>query len=74
MLRTTVRHMSGKDLKFGNEARAMMLQGVDKLADSVQVCMRSPVASGLRVGGRVAVGVLVHGRATALGSAHCRHR
>jgi hypothetical protein len=28
---------SGKDVKFGAEARAMMLAGVDKLADAVQV-------------------------------------
>ena len=32
-----VRHMSGKDVRFGNEARAKMLAGVDKLADAVQV-------------------------------------
>ena len=39
-LRTTVRHMaSGKDVRFGNEARALMLQGVDKLADAVQVTL-----------------------------------
>lgn len=28
--------MSGKDLRFGNEARALMLKGVDQLADAVQ--------------------------------------
>ncbi len=28
---------SGKDVKFGAEARALMLAGVDKLADAVQV-------------------------------------
>merc|ERR1719502_1468601 len=38
-LRVAVRHMSGKDLRFGNEARALMLQGVDKLADAVQVTL-----------------------------------
>ena len=31
--------MSGKDLRFGNEARALMLAGVDKLADAVQVTL-----------------------------------
>ena len=38
-IRVAVRHMSGKDLRFGNEARALMLQGVDKLADAVQVTL-----------------------------------
>lgn len=28
---------TGKDLKFGVEGRALMLQGIDKLADAVQV-------------------------------------
>lgn len=28
---------TGKDVKFGVEGRALMLQGVDKLADAVQV-------------------------------------
>merc|ERR1719198_2915496 len=37
--RTFQRHMSGKDVRFGNEARAMMLAGVDKLADAVQVTL-----------------------------------
>ena len=37
VLRTTVRNMSGKDVRFGVDARALMLQGVDKLADAVQV-------------------------------------
>ena len=37
MLRTSVRNMSGKDVRFGVDARALMLQGVDKLADAVQV-------------------------------------
>merc|ERR1719440_2483603 len=39
VLRTAVRHMSGKDVRFGNEARALMLAGVDKLADAVQVTL-----------------------------------
>merc|ERR1719298_297465 len=38
-LRGAVRHMSGKDVRFGNEARALMLAGVDKLADAVQVTL-----------------------------------
>ena len=38
-LRTAVRHISGKDVRFGNEARALMLAGVDKLADAVQVTL-----------------------------------
>merc|ERR1719453_2515441 len=37
--RGAVRHMSGKDVRFGNEARALMLAGVDKLADAVQVTL-----------------------------------
>ena len=37
--RMSVRHMSGKDLRFGNDARALMLAGVDKLADAVQVTL-----------------------------------
>ena len=37
--RTAVRHMSGKDVRFGNDARALMLAGVDKLADAVQVTL-----------------------------------
>lgn len=40
-LRAAVRHMSGKDVRFGNEARALMLAGVDKLADAVQVPAQS---------------------------------
>merc|ERR1719235_1812470 len=37
--RMGMRHMSGKDVRFGTEARAMMLAGVDKLADAVQVTL-----------------------------------
>lgn len=34
----TVRRLAtSKDLKFGVEGRALMLQGIDKLADAVQV-------------------------------------
>jgi len=39
VLRTAVRHLSGKDLHFGNEARAMMLKGVNQLADAVQTTL-----------------------------------
>ena len=31
-----VRYMSGKDVRFGSDCRALMLAGVDKLADAVQ--------------------------------------
>jgi chaperonin GroEL len=34
-----VRHMSGKEIKFGVEGRAAMLRGVDLLADAVQVTL-----------------------------------
>ena len=34
-----VRHMSGKEIKFGVEGRAAMLKGVDLLADAVQVTL-----------------------------------
>merc|ERR1719235_1743189 len=37
--RMGMRHMSGKDVRFGTEARALMLAGVDKLADAVQVTL-----------------------------------
>ena len=33
------RSFSGKDIKFGNEARALMLEGVDRLADAVQATL-----------------------------------
>merc|ERR1719287_171315 len=39
LFRQSVRHMSGKDVRFGNEARALMLAGVDELADAVQVTL-----------------------------------
>merc|ERR1719460_2586744 len=32
-------YATGKDIRFGVEARALMLQGVDKLADAVQVTL-----------------------------------
>lgn len=36
-VRGAVRHMSGKEIKFGVEGRAAMLKGVELLADAVQV-------------------------------------
>ena len=50
MVRTSVRHMS-KDLSFGNDARAKMLAGVNRLADAVQV--RSRRCAALRLGAPV---------------------
>jgi len=35
----SLRHASGKTIKFGVEGRALMLQGVDLLADAVQVTL-----------------------------------
>lgn len=35
----SVRNYSAKDIRFGVEARALMLQGVEQLADAVQVTM-----------------------------------
>ena len=37
--RTAARYQSGKIVKFGVEGRALMLQGVDMLADAVQVTL-----------------------------------
>lgn len=34
-----VRHYAAKDIKFGVEARALMLQGVEQMADAVKVTM-----------------------------------
>ena len=51
VLRTTVRNMSGKEVRFGVDARALMLQGVDKLADAVQV-RRAPTPRRSRGTGR----------------------
>lgn len=36
---TTQRLASGKEVNFGTEGRALMLQGVDKLADAVSVTL-----------------------------------
>ena len=38
-LLSSVRHASGKDVKFGVEGRQLMLQGVNMLADAVQVTL-----------------------------------
>ena len=36
---TPARGMASKEIKFGNEARALLLQGVDRLADAVKVTL-----------------------------------
>jgi chaperonin GroEL len=36
---SAVRHASGKDVKFGVDGRQLMLEGVNKLADAVQVTL-----------------------------------
>lgn len=36
---SAVRNASGKDVKFGIEGRRLMLEGVNKLADAVQVTL-----------------------------------
>jgi hypothetical protein len=35
VLNVSARRQFAKDVRFGTEARALMLQGVDKLADAV---------------------------------------
>ena len=65
VLRTTVRNMSGKDVRFGVDARALMLQGVDKLADAVQV-RRAPtpcVLAGRPLAPQLGSAVTARGRA-----------
>jgi hypothetical protein len=44
-----VRGMASKEIKFGNEARALLLQGVDRLAEAVKVTLGPKVcrASGV---------------------------
>lgn len=37
--KTALRHMSGKEIKFGVEGRAAMMEGVNLLADAVQVTL-----------------------------------
>ena len=41
----STRKFSAKDIRFGVEARALMLQGVEQLADAVQVTMGPKVTS-----------------------------
>ena len=41
----SVRHFSAKDIRFGVEARSLMLQGVEQLADAVQVTMGPKVSN-----------------------------
>jgi len=48
VLRGAVRHMAAKDLRFGNDARQLMLKGVDMLADAVQVSRGGSQWRGLR--------------------------
>lgn len=36
---TPMRGMASKEIKFGNEARALLLQGVDRLAEAVKVTL-----------------------------------
>ena len=38
-LAKSVRQMSGKEINFGTEGRALMLRGVDQLADAVSVTL-----------------------------------
>ena len=41
------RGMASKEIKFGNEARALLLQGVDRLAEAVKVTLGPKVRSGI---------------------------
>lgn len=41
------RRFSAKDIRYGVEARALMLQGVEQLADAVQVTMGPKVCKNL---------------------------
>ena len=36
---TPMRGMASKEIKFGNDARALLLQGVDRLAEAVKVTL-----------------------------------
>lgn len=60
---TFVRGFAAKDVRFGVDARGLMLQGVDRLADAVQVTLgpkargHGPVACGVgRLAGKLAAG------------------
>jgi chaperonin GroEL len=39
LLKTPHRSFAGKDIKFGREARSLMLEGCNKLTDAVQVTL-----------------------------------
>lgn len=41
----SIRRFSAKDIRYGVEARALMLQGVEQLADAVQVTMGPKVCN-----------------------------
>jgi hypothetical protein len=43
------RNYAAKDIKFGVEARALMLRGVEELADAVQVTMGPKVSDFIRL-------------------------
>lgn len=43
-----VRRSLAKDIKFGSDARVLMLQGVDILADAVAVTMGPKVCGSIR--------------------------
>ena len=43
---TPARGMASKEIKFGNEARALLLQGVDRLAEAVKVTLGPKVCLG----------------------------
>jgi chaperonin GroEL len=38
-MKTSQAFFAGKDIKFGTDARALMLEGCDRLADAVQVTL-----------------------------------
>ena len=42
---TPARGMASKEIKFGNEARALLLQGVDRLAEAVKVTLGPKVSA-----------------------------
>ena len=62
---TFVRGYAAKDVRFGVDARGLMLQGVDRLADAVQVTL-GPKVRAVRL-----VGALARERAGARAAA-CR--
>jgi chaperonin GroEL len=48
LIQHVIRRSLAKDIKFGAEARVLMLQGVDILADAVAVTMGPKVRSSSR--------------------------